>query len=135
MREEQAMAIKVTGEFEVKMSPQPQEGGEAAPGRMLLEKRYHGPIYGTSKGQMLAIRTATAGSAGYVAIELVTCNLEGLAGSFALQHSSTMKRGAPSQSILVIPDSGTDELQGLSGRMSIRIESGKHFYDFEYDLS
>jgi hypothetical protein len=83
---------------------------------------------------MLAVRTAVDGSAGYVAIERVSGTLDGRRGSFALQHSGTMDRGAASLSVTVIPDSGTDELLGLAGRMQIRIEGGKHFYDFDYTL-
>jgi hypothetical protein len=45
-----------------------------------------------------------------------------------------MNRGVPELNIIVVPDSGTDELTGLSGSMKIRIESGQHFYDFEYSL-
>jgi len=124
----------ISGEFDVKMSPQAQEGGADAPGRMLLDKRYRGPLEATSIGQMLALRTAVDGSAGYVAIETVTGTLAGRQGSFALQHSGTMDRGKPSLSVTVIPDSGTNELRGLSGRMAIRIEGGRHFYDFDYAL-
>jgi hypothetical protein len=124
---------RVQGSFEVKMAPQP--GGESgAPGRMLLDKRFSGALEGTSQGQMLALSTATKGSAGYVAMELFTGTLAGRRGSFVLQHSGTMTRGTPSLTVSVLPDSGSGELQGLSGTMGIRIESGKHFYDFEYSL-
>src|SRR5216683_2062335 len=47
------------------------------------------------------------GSAGYVAMERVTGALHGRSGSFVLQHSATMNRGAPQLSITVVPDSGT----------------------------
>ncbi|WP_077038133.1 DUF3224 domain-containing protein [Pelomonas sp. KK5] len=125
---------RITGEFEVRMSPQPPEAG-GGPGRMLLDKRYHGPLDATSVGQMLAVRTAVEGSAGYVAIETVTGTLEGRAGSFSLQHSGTMDRGRPSLVVTVIPDSGSDALHGLTASMAIRIEKGgKHFYDFDYVL-
>jgi hypothetical protein len=78
------------------------------------------------------------GSAGYVAIERVTGTLRGRSGSFALQHSSTMTRGNPLQSIIVVPDSGTGDLAGLEGSMTIVIADHdgqrKHFYKFEYSL-
>jgi hypothetical protein len=126
--------MEISGEFEVKMSPQPQDGSPDAPGRMLLDKRYHGALDATGSGQMLAKMSSTPGSAGYVAMELVSGSLEGKAGSFTLQHSGTMTRGVPSLSVTVVPDSGTEALQGLSGTMKIRIEGGKHFYDFDYAL-
>ncbi len=83
---------------------------------------------------MLAIRTGTAGSAGYVAMDHFIGSLRGRSGTFALQHSGTMTRGKPELSVTVIPDSGTDELTGLTGRLSIDIRDGQHFYDFEYSL-
>jgi hypothetical protein len=46
-----------------------------------------------------------------------------------------MNRGAPELTITVVPDSGTDELTGLAGTMSIDIAlDGKHSYRFEYTL-
>ncbi len=99
---------------------------------MSIDKQFHGDLEAASKGQMLAVRTAVKGSAGYVAMERVVGTLAGRAGSFVLQHSSTMTRGEPRQSITVVPDSGTDGLAGLTGTMTIEIKDGKHFYHFEY---
>jgi hypothetical protein len=124
------------GTFDVKMNPQaPEEKvGDPTVGRMALDKQFHGDLEATSKGQMLAVGTEVKGSAGYVAMERVTGTLNGRTGSFALQHSGTMTRGTPSLTITVVPDSGTGELAGISGRMAIEIADGKHSYDFEYTL-
>ena len=127
------MTKHARGTFDVKLTPQPADSG-AVPGRMSLDKRFHGDLEGTSQGQMLAATTAVEGSAGYVAIERVSGTLEGRQGSFVLQHSGTMDRGTPRLSVTVVPDSGTEGLAGLQGRMAITIEGGKHFYDFEYSL-
>jgi hypothetical protein len=128
--------VKISGEFEVKITPQPGDKGEASSGlgRMSLDKQFRGDLAGTSKGEMLTAMTATQGSAGYVAVERFAGTLAGKAGSFMLQHSGTMNRGAQSLSVSVVPDSGTGELAGIEGRMSIRIEDGKHFYDFDYSV-
>jgi hypothetical protein len=83
---------------------------------------------------MLSAGSATQGSAGYVAIDHVTGTLEGRKGSFVLQHSGTMNRGAPSLSITVVPDSGTGDLAGLSGTLKIDIIDKKHFYEFDYSF-
>ena len=130
------MTQQSTGEFNVKMTPQPAEATAAGEtiGRMLLDKKYHGSLEATGKGQMLAMRTPVEGSAGYVAIELVVGKLEGRSGSFVLQHSGTMNRGAKQLALSVVPDSGTGELLGLSGNMDIIISDGKHRYLFEYNL-
>ena len=124
-----------SGPFEVKLTAQTDYPSDDAPlGRMLIDKQFHGDLEAVSIGQMLGAMTATKGSGGYVAIERVTGKLHGRSGSFLLQHSSTMTRGAAQQSVTVIPDSGTDELAGLTGKMTINIADGKHSYDFEYAL-
>ncbi|MGH9930347.1 MAG: DUF3224 domain-containing protein [Pyrinomonadaceae bacterium] len=127
------MTTHASGTFEVKMTPQaPDDKGATAVERFLLHKQFHGDLEGTSKGEMLAISTAVPGSAGYVAMEQFTGTLSGRAGTFALQHTGTMTRGAPQLSVSVVPDSGTGALAGLSGKLDIKIADGKHFYEFEY---
>ena len=101
---------------------------------MSIDKQFHGDLEAVSKGTMLTAMTAVKGSAGYVAIEHVTGTLAGRAGSFALQHTGTMTRGAPQLGVNVVPDSGTEELAGLAGNMKIIIEGGKHSYEFEYSF-
>jgi hypothetical protein len=102
---------------------------------MTLDKQFHGDLEGTSRGEMLSYSSSVPGSAGYVAMELVTGSLAGSEGTFVLQHSATMDRGKPELSITVVPDSGTDELEGLSGRMMINIAAdGRHSYDFDYSI-
>ncbi len=122
------------GEFDVKVIAQSPDDPAVGIGRMLLDKRFHGDLDGTSKGQMLAVRGAVETSAGYVAMEQVTGVLLGRKGTFALQHSGTMNRGEQELLISVVPDSGTAELVGLMGTMNIVIENGKHSYDFEFSI-
>ena len=131
------MANHATGTFEVKLTPQTSSEGsqDANLGRMTIDKQFHGSLEGTSKGQMLTAGTAVKGSAGYVAIEQVSGTLDGHNGTFILQHTATMTRGVPQLSITVVPDSGTGELVGLSGKMNIIISDGKHSYDFDYVLA
>ena len=126
-----------TGPFDVKRAPQPLSGvaEHSGLGRMSLDKRFHGALDAASTGEMLAFGSATSGSAGYVAMETVRGTLDGRAGSFVLQHSSTMTRGEPAQSITVVPDSGTEALAGLTGRMVVEIApGGAHSYRFDYAL-
>jgi hypothetical protein len=128
------MTNRASGTFEVKMSPQEQL--EDMPvGRMIIDKQFQGDLDGTSKGQMLmAGSSSVQNSAGYVAIEKVTGTLNGRHGSFYLQHTGVMTRGVGELTITVIPDSGTDQLVGLSGKMNIIIAEGKHSYELEYKL-
>ncbi|MDB5747408.1 MAG: hypothetical protein JWP72_2256 [Massilia sp.] len=124
------------GPFDVNLTPQgePTVLNGATTGRMAIDKLYHGDLNGRGSGEMLSALTVTEGSAGYVAIERVTGTLHGRTGSFVLQHSGTMARGAQQLSITVVPDSGTDELAGIGGSMRIRIEERNHFYEFDYIL-
>ena len=127
---------KESGSFEVKLTPQPLADTEAGTllGRMSLVKEFTGGLQGTSRGEMLTALTGVEGSAGYVAIERVTGTLGGKKGSFVLQHNGQMKRGAQQLQITVVPDSGTEELKGIEGKMDIKIEGAKHFYVLEYSL-
>ncbi|MET6757223.1 MULTISPECIES: DUF3224 domain-containing protein [Pseudoalteromonas] len=127
----------VSGEFNVNLAPiegyaSGQNGVNL--GRMSIDKTFKGSLNATSQGEMLSAMTPTQGSAGYVAIEQVIGELEGKKGSFVLQHFGTMDKGQDSLILNVIPDSGTNELEGLTGSMKIRIEQGIHHYDFEYTL-
>lgn len=131
------MTARASGTFEVKLTPQATDDKteNATLGRMLIDKRFHGDLEATSKGEMLTAGTGVKGSAGYVAIEQVSGTLHGRSGTFVLQHTGTMTRGAPQLSITVVPDSGTGLLVGLAGQMAILIANGKHSYDFEYTIA
>ena len=125
------------GPFDVKIVPQgePDKAEGSTIARMSVTKQYHGDLEATATGEMLSAGTEVKGSAGYVAMERVTGKLGGRSGSFVLQHSGTLTRGAPEQNITVVPDSGSGELAGLTGRLTVIIEAGKHSYDFEYTLT
>jgi hypothetical protein len=133
---EAVVMTRATGTFDVKLIPQTSDPAlSASLGRLSIDKQFHGDLDGTSKGEMLTGGTDVKGSAGYVAIERVTGTLHGRSGSFILQHSGTMTRGAPQLTITVVPDSGTGELAGLAGTMVIIIADGKHSYEFKYTLA
>ncbi|AXC12755.1 hypothetical protein ACPOL_3470 [Acidisarcina polymorpha] len=123
-----------SGEFTVKLVPQDGPSSDTKLGRMTIDKEFKGDLEATSQGEMLSVQTDVKGSAGYVALEKVTGKLSGHSGSFVLQHSATMNRGTPHLSIVVVPDSGTGELTGLTGTMRIVIVDGQHSYEFDYTL-
>lgn len=126
----------IEGEFEVRREVQPMvemgDGAQAA--HMRFDKVFHGPLAATSVVHMFAVGTATEGSAAYVAVERIAGTLDGRTGSFFMQHNGTMDRGAPSLTVSVVPDSGTDALTGLRGTLAIEIVDGRHFYRFDYAL-
>ena len=121
------------GTFTVKvqpLTPAPAEGLS----RFSLDKEIHGDLEATSKGEMMGGGDYKQGTAGYIAIEMITGTLNGKHGSFALQHSSTMDQSGSKMNIVVVPGSGTGELKGIAGAFTIKIENGQHFYDFDYTL-
>ena len=126
----------ITGTFDVTITPETlsDTAAQSGLGRLSLDKRYHGALEASAQGEMLSARASVTGSAGYVALERVEGSLDGRHGSFYLQHSGTMTRGAPALSVTVVPDTGTEQLQGLRGSLAIRIDDGKHYYDFTYDI-
>ena len=128
--------MQAKGEFEVKRIPQEELdiGGGASVGHSRFDKRFRGPLDAASVVHMLAVMSPVAGSGAYVAIERIEGTLNGRRGSFFAQHNGVMDRGKPSLDLTVVPDSGTDDLLGLRGRIAIDIVDGKHFYTFDNDL-
>jgi hypothetical protein len=138
MSQREPVSQRASGSFDVKVTPQKpdtQIARAANLSRLTIDKRFHGDLEGISKGEMLATQTDVPGSAGYVAMERVTAKLKGRSGSFVLQHSATMTRGAAASTIVVVPDSGTGELRGISGRMTITVATdGGHTYELDFRL-
>ena len=124
----------VKGTFSVKSTLNPPIG-EAAIGHMSFHKQFEGALEAESVVEMLTVSGNMNGSAAYVAIERVTGRLQGKAGTFWLHHVGIMKRGEPSLSVQVVPDSASGELEGLSGSMKIDILEGKHFYTFDFAIN
>jgi hypothetical protein len=129
------MTQHATGTFEVKLTPQDDKSGDPSLGRMTIDKQWSGELTGASIGQMLSGGDFKTGSAGYVAMEKFTGTVGGRKGSLIFQHSATMNAGQGDLSISVVPGSGTDGLKGITGKLTIKIEGGKHFYDFEYNIN
>jgi hypothetical protein len=123
---------KIAGTFDATLIQQTEP--DATPARYSIDKQFHGGLQGTSRGEMLVAMTVL-GSGGYVALEKVAGTLEGRRGGFILQHSGTSLRGQKDLHITVLPDSGTGELEGITGTMSIEIDDGRHDYAFEYKLT
>jgi hypothetical protein len=129
--------MKSTGEFEVNLQPLDSfvKGSMGITlGRMSIDKTFRGDLVARSQGEMLSVMTEVNGSAGYVAIEQVNGTLQGKRGTFVLQHYGIMSHGENRLVLEVVPDSGTGQLVNLSGKMIIKIEDDKHFYEFDYSL-
>jgi hypothetical protein len=136
LRKDPVMTRHAEGTFEVKTTPLAGDDATAGTliGRYSLVKQFHGDLEAASKGEMLGAGEPSSGNAGYVAIEQVTGTLHGHTGSFALQHIGAMDKGTYKLSVAVVPGSGTGQLTGIAGTMTITASAGKHSYTFEYIL-
>lgn len=126
-----------TGAFSVNLTPVSTDKTLTTPAqfaRMTIEKSFEGELNAKSLGEMLSCRLESLTSAGYVAIEQVTGILAGKSGSFVLQHYGVMSSEGQHLTLEVLPDSGTGELEGLTGEMTINIVDGQHSYEFNYQL-
>ncbi len=132
--DEQMKDQQAKGEFDVERSVEPgcDMGDGVTAGHYRFDKRFHGALDASSVVHMLAVGTDVPGSAAYVAIERLSGTLHGRRGTLFLQHNGVMDRGAATLSLSIVPDSGTGEWQGITGRMAIDITDGKHFYTLDY---
>ncbi|GAB3227180.1 DUF3224 domain-containing protein [Glycomyces halotolerans] len=129
------MALKeATGTFEIESNEEPAY--DSADGVDLtlvsISKTFDGPLKGESSMRMLKAVTSVPGSAGYVGVERFSGSLEGKEGSFVCQHNGIMTRGKPELTVAIVPDSGTGELEGITGTLSINVVDGQHEYTIAY---
>jgi Protein of unknown function (DUF3224) len=129
---EKGAVMHASGPFDVKIVPQP--GDDDSVGRLSIDKHYHGELDATGTGQMLTGGDYKSGSAGYVAMEKITGTLQGRRGSFIVQHSGTLTQGAQQLTITIVPGTGTGQLTGITGKMDVKINDGKHLYELDYTL-
>jgi len=138
LEEKPAVNRVAEGPFEVQVIPQPRDATQAdvAIDRLLLEKRYRGGLEAVARGQMLGVTGAVETSGAYVAIERVEGALDGKRGAFALYHWGTMSKATGyTMDVKIVPDSGTGELAGIDGKLTILIApGGAHTYKLAYTL-
>jgi len=129
--------MHASGYFDITLAPQAADNDpvrSAGIERLSIDKKYHGDVQGTSTGQMQAIRNEQDTGA-YVALEKVVATIAGRSGTFQLMHYGYMSKGAVGRWLVeVVPDSGTEDLVGLSGVIKIIQKDKKHFYEMEYEL-
>ena len=131
-RSNAAIPLTARGTFEVSLEP--AEHDQAGIRRMVITKTWQGALVGQGAGTMLAAGDPATGKAGYVAVETVEGELDGLRGSFAFQQFGTMT--APEQQLRydIVPGSGTADLEGISGTLHLELVDGEHRYLLTYAL-
>jgi hypothetical protein len=125
-----------SGNFDITPEPEPpfDSADGVVLGRMSFVKKFHGALEGDSTVHMTYARTPKESSAGYVAVERITGALDGRQGSFVVMHNGVTYDGDLSLTIAVVPDSGTGQLTGITGEMTIDNSAGDHKYALEYQL-
>ena len=123
--------MSATGIFEVNLDPQNDENAPA--GRMIIDKKYSGALVGKGIGQMISKRTET-GSAVYSAIEEFEGSLDGKKGAFTLVHYGEMSATGQKLEVNIVADSGSGELENISGSLQIIQEDKMHKYVLNYKL-
>lgn len=124
----------IKGNFEPDLKPLGFYKDVQDMGRMSIDKVFEGVMVGSSVGEMLSCMGQEEGNAGYVAIEKFSGSVDGKKGSFALMHYGRMDAGADSLLLEVVPGTGTEELTGISGSMTIDTADGRHSYQLDYNL-
>ena len=102
--------------------------------RARVDKCYEGALEAMSQVYMLAARTPIANSAAYVGLERIEGMIDQRTGSFLVVHLGVRNRGEDRLTIDIVPDSGTGELAGIAGSMTLRIVDGQHRYELDYEL-
>lgn len=130
------MSTQAKGQFELIWDEDPPyddaEGAKLA--RVTVTKKFHGDLEAESVARLITTTSDVQGSMAYVGVERVLGTLHGKKGTFVLQHNAEMRRGTGTLNCIIVPDSGTGELAGVSGTMSVEITEVAHTYTIEYSL-
>ena len=103
--------------------------------RTKVTKTFTGDLEGASVAELL-MAGAPNDSAAYVGFERIEGKLNGRAGSFILHHNAVSARGEQSATWTIMTDSGTGELEDISGAAQIVIDAdGGHTLILDYDLT
>ena len=121
------------GSFDVTITPQ-ESAPDAAVGRNLLYKEFHGDLEAVAHGEMLAAFEPLTSAGVYVAIDRVSGTLHGRGGSFLIAHRGIANADGQRLEIVIVAGTGTGQLAGITGTLGIEIVEKKHFYTVEYEV-
>ena len=120
------------GTFDVAMVP--QDASVEGTGQFGIAKSWSGDLAGPGSGLMLSAGDPESGHAGYVAVEVVKGTLHDRPGGFAFAQLGLMAGGAPTLQYVVVPGSGSGELSGITGELTLTIDDSGHAYELAYSL-
>lgn len=105
------------------------ETGTPLGGAFIVRAVSGGDIEGRSEVLFAGAFSEQHGSGTYVAIDAFEGEILGRRGTVCFWHANTMRRGRPvegSSHLVIVPDSGTGELAGITGTGLISAEGGEH---------
>ncbi|HET8987575.1 MAG TPA: DUF3224 domain-containing protein [Humibacillus sp.] len=105
-------------------------------GHLRMAKTYAGDVVGRSITQFTSAFDQERGVGSYVALESFEGTVNGRRGAFSFMHAaSTGGSDRFNEYGVIVPDSGTDDLAGITGTVRLRIDAdGTHHMDFDHDL-
>ncbi|SHF78570.1 Protein of unknown function [Jatrophihabitans endophyticus] len=121
-----------TGSFTIDMTPAPTDLPGAA--RFDFTKQWSGELEGTGQGYMFSAGNPAAGRAGYVAQEVFEGRIDGRSGTLIFHQLGQMVSGSASQRYEIAPGSGTSELEGITGTLSVEVVDGQHRVTLSYAI-
>ena len=101
-----------------------------------LEKTFSGDVSGRSVAIFSSAYDTESGTGTYVALESFEGSINGATGTFNFLHvASTTGSDRFNEMFLIVPDSGTGGLAGISGSGRLTIDAdGTHRMRFDYSL-
>ena len=103
-------------------------------GRIHITRRFEGDLEGSATAALLTA-TTESGAAVYVALDRFEGSLHGREGSFVIHHRGTLSAEGAVVDGGVVPGSGTGELRGIRGSVTIVVaENGSHQLVLDYEL-
>jgi uncharacterized protein DUF3224 len=99
-----------------------------------ITQNYSGFIDGSSELQYLMSYQSSA-LALFVGFKVIAGKVNGKTGSFVLQHNGKFENGVASSNFIVVPNSGTDELENIEGSGSFKSgEAGQANYELTINI-
>lgn len=92
--------------------------------RATVRKHFDGVLAGDSVAELLGTGAGDGGGRGYVVCERFVGTIDGRAGTVVLQHGGLTDGRSAETFGHVVPGSGTGELAGLTGTLTVAVEEG-----------
>lgn len=131
-----AEATFTVSDFAPAPVPAPDIATALPVGVATMTKTYAGAIEGRSQTIFTSAFDPAAGTGTYVALESFEGTVDGRAGTFNFVHvASTSGEDRANETFLIVPDSGTGALAGITGTGGIAIDADRtHRVRLDYQL-